>query len=100
MVSVWRHLLEESEHQAKARLAAVDVYGERVAEPLKAEKAGKQLCAKKVAHCYPIHTNQPQSTQVNHIISNGCLLRLTVSVSHGKVLHCYSMNANRPYCFK
>ncbi|XP_070197657.1 F-BAR and double SH3 domains protein 2-like isoform X2 [Littorina saxatilis] len=48
VVTVWRHLLEESDRQAKCRLAASEIYAERIAEPLKGVKSAKQQTTKKV----------------------------------------------------
>ncbi|XP_076446804.1 F-BAR and double SH3 domains protein 2-like isoform X2 [Babylonia areolata] len=48
VVAVWRHLLDETDRQAKARLQAAEIYAERIAEPLKGVKAAKQQCTKKV----------------------------------------------------
>jgi hypothetical protein len=48
VVTVWRRLLEETDRQAKARLQASEIYSDRIAEPLKGVRAGKQQCTKKV----------------------------------------------------
>ncbi|XP_076467747.1 F-BAR and double SH3 domains protein 2-like isoform X2 [Babylonia areolata] len=48
VVTVWRHLLEESDRQAKARLQAAEIYADKIAEPIKGVKSTKQQCTKKV----------------------------------------------------
>ena len=44
---IWRHLLDENEKIAKARLAAVQVFQDQISEDAKNLRSGKNLHAKK-----------------------------------------------------
>ena len=45
--NIWRHLLDENEKIAKARLAAVQVFQDQISEDAKNLRSGKNLHAKK-----------------------------------------------------
>ncbi|KAL8573231.1 hypothetical protein ACOMHN_006643 [Nucella lapillus] len=48
VVAVWRHMLEETDRQAKARMQAAEIYADTIAEPVKGVKSAKQQCTKKM----------------------------------------------------
>lgn len=48
MWSVWRTVLEENEKLARARLAAVEVFQQQIADEAKALRTRKVSCSRKV----------------------------------------------------
>lgn len=50
MWNVWRTVLEENEKLARARLAAVEVFQQQIADEAKALRQHKMNVAKKVGH--------------------------------------------------
>jgi hypothetical protein len=58
MWNVWRTVLEENEKLARARLAAVEVFHQQIADDAKVLKAHKVQTARKVEH-FPLLAQQP-----------------------------------------
>lgn len=53
MWNVWRTVLEENEKLARARLAAVEVFQQQIADEAKTLRQHKINVAKKVSDAYP-----------------------------------------------
>lgn len=53
MWNVWRTVLEENEKLARARLAAVEVFQQQIADDVKYLRAHKQQAARKASYIVP-----------------------------------------------